>query len=68
MNIQKEFLTAADVAELFGVSKRTISIWLKAGKFPQPLRFNLRNLRWRRSDIESFVNDMVEQSTQECEL
>jgi excisionase family DNA binding protein len=32
--MDKELLTPQDVADLFGVSKRTVQLWIKKGELP----------------------------------
>jgi excisionase family DNA binding protein len=32
--MEKELLTTQEVADLFEVSKRTVQLWVKAGKLP----------------------------------
>jgi prophage regulatory protein len=44
-------LTRKQVAQLYGVSEDTITEWVKAGKFPPPLRLSARTHRWRWADL-----------------
>ncbi len=50
-------LTLGEVAEIFGVDKRTIQRWVKERRFPQPFRPAGINGKpfWRPSDIALFV-------------
>jgi predicted DNA-binding transcriptional regulator AlpA len=50
-----EFLSAAEVAQIFGVSVRTVFRWSRASSFPSPKRLSRRSLRWDARDIESFL-------------
>jgi predicted DNA-binding transcriptional regulator AlpA len=43
------------LASLFGVSKQTIRRWWQAGVFPAPLRVGRRSIRWRLSEIRTFI-------------
>jgi excisionase family DNA binding protein len=53
-DIEPLTLDAIEVAQLLGVSKRTVYRLLDEGQIPKPIK--LRNAtRWRRSDIELFV-------------
>ena len=42
------------VAQLLGLSKRTIYRLLDAGKIPKPIQLG-GAVRWRRTDIELFI-------------
>jgi predicted DNA-binding transcriptional regulator AlpA len=45
------YLTRAQVAELYHVSQDTITEWVKAGRFPPPVRLSSRTHRWRLADL-----------------
>jgi len=47
-------LTAKDIAALCGVSVRTVWEWRAAGRLPAPIRLG-RLIRWRRKDIEDWI-------------
>jgi len=47
-------LNANQLAELLGVSRRTIQLWEKSGKVPEPIRIG-RTVRWRREEIEAWL-------------
>ncbi len=51
-----QLLSIQDVAARFRVSTRTIRRWLALGRFPQPVRFNRKVLRFRISDIAHFLD------------
>jgi excisionase family DNA binding protein len=54
LNIRPLTLDVREVAQLLGVSKRTVYRLLDAGEIPKPMK--LRNAtRWRRTDSELFV-------------
>ena len=47
-------LTTAQVAEVLGVSKKTVKNWLHAGWIPEPRRNPLNRYRqWTLQDIEA---------------
>jgi predicted DNA-binding transcriptional regulator AlpA len=50
-------LRAADVARLLSVSVRTVWRMRDAGQLPRPVRVASKMVRWRRSDIESFIQN-----------
>ena len=53
-NIRPLTLDVNEVAQLLGVSKRTVYRLLDAGQIPKPLKLG-NATRWRRTDIELFV-------------
>lgn len=47
-------LTSEQVANILGVSKRTLKNWLRSGKIPEPARNQKNNYReWNLADIET---------------
>ena len=52
-------LREKDVAALVGYSPRTLSSWIAAGKFPNPIRHPDEKLhstkRWLRSEVEAWI-------------
>lgn len=53
-----ELLTKREVARLLRVCVRTVERHVALGKFPQPIRFTERSIRWRRQDIEDYVEQL----------
>ena len=47
-----QYLTSTEVADLLGVTKRTLFNWLKAGKIPQPQRRPNGYFRWTLEDVQ----------------
>jgi excisionase family DNA binding protein len=54
-----EFLKKADVARLLNVSPRTLDRWARSGRLPPPVRLSDRTLRFRRSDIQKYLDDQT---------
>lgn len=52
---EKMLLTVAEVAELLTVSTRTVWAWVADGTLPEPMRKGKRWTRWRRKDVEAFL-------------
>lgn len=60
-----EWLADADVAARLGIDRATVWRWLDAGQIPEPIRLGkvqiypgrlrTRSTRWRRTDIDLFV-------------
>lgn len=51
--VKKKHLTIRDIAELFGVTERTIYRWRVTGRLPAPIQTSERTIRWRAEDIEN---------------
>jgi predicted DNA-binding transcriptional regulator AlpA len=60
-------LSAKRVAELFGISRRTLYNWVQRGFFPQPLRLGPggRTMRWTPSQIANHFKGTREPSAAE---
>lgn len=57
-----QLLKPDEVADLIGVSTRTLWNWEAAGRIPPPIRFNLKVVRWPAADIRLWIDchlDMV---------
>lgn len=51
------FLTAKQVAQIFGVTPKTIYAWVRADRgFPKPVRQRKRYTRWDSRDILAELN------------
>jgi excisionase family DNA binding protein len=53
-NIQTDFMTRRQVAEVFQVSPHTIIRWELAGRLPA-VRLGAGSVRYRREDVQSFL-------------
>lgn len=49
-----ELMSSQMVAERLDVSIRTLWRLVKAQKFPAPIRFNRKLVKWKRSEVEAF--------------
>lgn len=52
-----ELLSRPQVEAMTGLSCSTLYRLMAAGSFPAPIRVGARAVRWRRSDLESFLAD-----------
>ncbi len=50
-----QLLTYTDVMALTQRDRRTIWTWVKAGKFPQPIKMGGRTIGWPVSSYEAWV-------------
>ena len=51
-----ELLDIGQICEIFKVEKHAVLRWVKAGTFPQPIRFSRRHFRWRVEDVRRFYD------------
>ncbi len=51
----RPFWSPKQLAELLGVSRRTIWTWVAAGKLPQPRRISHNVVRWDHSAVSAFI-------------
>lgn len=49
-------MTPAEVAALTRVTTKTLQRWRFEGHGPQAVRLGYRTVRYRRADVEQFVN------------
>jgi excisionase family DNA binding protein len=50
-----ELLTSQQVAEMLSVSVRTVWRLVASGKFPQPVRYNRKLVRWKTVDVVRYI-------------
>ena len=55
-------MRAKEVQQELGISRTTIWRLVKAGVFPAPLRITSKTIAWRKSDIEAWQEQLVNQS------
>ncbi len=56
------FLKRKEVESLVGYSKASIYRLIDQGKFPKPIPYNSRCVRWRESDVVAWQQTKVEQA------
>lgn len=54
------YIGISSVADRYGVCTKTITRWVRASLFPQPVRLSRRCLRWNVSDLEAFEQRIEE--------
>ena len=54
-----ELLTADNVAKALQVTTVILRRWCKAGEFPSPLTIGANSIRWRISDIETWLDSLA---------
>jgi predicted DNA-binding transcriptional regulator AlpA len=45
-------LSTRQVAEMVGVTTKTLLSWVRAGKFPRPLQIGMRKLLWSPEAVQ----------------
>jgi excisionase family DNA binding protein len=53
-----ELLTSRQVATLLAMSTRTLYRLVAAGKFPQPVRYNRKLVRWKGSEVMRYIESL----------
>ena len=67
-NIKSQLLTAKELAELLGLSARTVFRLRSSRKLPTPVRIG-GSIRWKLPDIQMFLDcdcDMDEYEARRC--
>ncbi len=54
-----ELLTSHQVARRLSLSVRTLWRLVRAGKFPQPIRYNRKLVRWKTVDVIRYIAELV---------
>lgn len=55
-------LTISEVSELVGLSQNTVRNYMKAGNFPVSITSGTRTVRWKRSEIEAWMDSRKQTS------
>ena len=50
-----------EIARRLGVDRITVWKWVRAGRFPAPLRIG-RARRWKESTVDEWINNLEERS------
>lgn len=54
---EDRFINTTQLSELLGVSNVTIWRWRKSSQLPPAYKFNDQSVRWRQSEIESWLKN-----------
>jgi excisionase family DNA binding protein len=52
---KSHLMTLNEVAALIGVTRHTITAWVKQRRFPKPLRIGRRRRFWSRESVEQAI-------------
>lgn len=58
--ISEKLLTKHEVMAIVGFSRSLLERGVKAGTFPKPYCVSHRRIAWKRSDIDSWLNSLVQ--------
>lgn len=61
MGEQTKLISAKEVLKLTGYKSRT-TLWrrVRAGDFPKPIALSAHSTRWRREEIDAWIEDLPE--------
>jgi excisionase family DNA binding protein len=54
-----DLLTSQQVAARLSISVRTLWRLVATGKFPQPIRYNRKLVRWKSSEVHDYIQALV---------
>jgi excisionase family DNA binding protein len=54
-----ELLTSQQVAQKLAVSVRTLWRLVASGKFPQPVRYNRKLVRWKNAEVSRYIESLA---------
>ncbi len=52
-------LSAQQVAERLSISVRTVWRLVESGRFPQPVRYNRKLVRWKAVDVMRYIEGLA---------
>ena len=47
-----EFLSAAEVGYIYGISQQRVRIWAQQGRLPHPYQLGENTVRWKRAELD----------------
>lgn len=63
--MKETILRLKQVQAATGLSKSTIYLFIRQGKFKKPIQLGMRSVGWLQSDIEEFINARIKASRPE---
>lgn len=58
--MQEQLIRLPRVMELTGLAKSTVWLWAKDGKLPKPIKLSNRVTVWKLSEIQDYINNLVD--------
>ncbi|OLQ77608.1 transcriptional regulator [Photobacterium proteolyticum] len=53
-----KLLSITDVCKLINKDRRTLWVWVREGKFPQPLKMNGRTIGWKTETYTQWLSEL----------
>lgn len=53
--MENKFLRLPEIMEVTGLARSTVYLWIKDGKFPQPIKLSPKLVVWKESDISDWI-------------
>lgn len=53
-----KLLSIKDVCKLINKDRRTLWVWVREGKFPQPLKMNGRTIGWKAETYIQWLSEL----------
>ena len=54
----EDLLTMRDVQNILCVKRNAVYRLMERNDFPRPVRFNARMIRWRRSELQEYIDSL----------
>jgi prophage regulatory protein len=55
VNHEERFLRLPEVVRRVGISKSSVWLWIRQGRFPEPIRVGPRVTCWRLTEIDAWI-------------
>jgi prophage regulatory protein len=58
-NREERFLRLPEVVRRVGISRSSVWLWVRQGRFPEPIRVGPRVTCWRQTEIDRWIEARV---------
>jgi len=58
LQIDKDLLTPREVAGRMSIAMRTLWRMVELNRFPQPVRFTRKLVRWKARDVDAYISKL----------
>ena len=55
---KKHLIRISDVSEITSLGKSTINLWVREGRFPEPIKVSATLKVWKYSDIIDWISEL----------
>jgi prophage regulatory protein len=59
-NREERFIRLPEVVRRVGISRSSVWLWVRQGRFPRPVRVGPRVTCWRESEVDRWIAERVE--------